>query len=92
MFYHVLRVQACVTVGLMILQYSFNFDFLETDLLLKKHWLAKYALFPSVILYWLSSSIALDNFLHKIFVVTNTAFQRHTAISLTPDPMYDSPC
>jgi hypothetical protein len=23
----------------MILQYSFNFDFLETSLLLKKHWL-----------------------------------------------------
>ena len=32
--------QPYVTVGLMILQYSFNFDFLETSLLLKKHWLA----------------------------------------------------
>jgi hypothetical protein len=26
--------QACVTVGLIILQYNFNFDFLETNLLL----------------------------------------------------------
>jgi hypothetical protein len=32
--------QMYVTVGLMILQYNFNFDFLETNLLLKKNWLA----------------------------------------------------
>jgi len=32
--------QPYVTVGLMILQYNFNFDFLETSLLLKKNWLA----------------------------------------------------
>jgi hypothetical protein len=35
--------QPSVTVGLMILQYSFNFDFLETNLLLKKNWLAQCA-------------------------------------------------
>ena len=29
-----------VDIGLMIIQYNFNFDFLETNLLLKKHWLA----------------------------------------------------
>jgi hypothetical protein len=29
--------QAYVTVGLIILQYNFNFDFLETNLLLKKN-------------------------------------------------------
>ena len=34
--------QPYVTVGLMILQYSFNFFFLETSLLLKEHWLALY--------------------------------------------------
>ena len=32
--------QACVTIGHIILQYSFNFDFLETNLLLKRNWLA----------------------------------------------------
>jgi uncharacterized protein YcsI (UPF0317 family) len=32
--------QPYVTAGLVILQYSFNFDFLETKLLLKKNWLA----------------------------------------------------
>ena len=30
--------QANVTIGLIILQYSFNFDFLETNLLLKRNW------------------------------------------------------
>jgi hypothetical protein len=54
--------QAYVTTGLMILQYNFNFDFLETNLLLKKNWLAKYASFPSVILRWISSSIELTRF------------------------------
>jgi len=28
-----------VSTGLIILQYNFNFDFLETNLLLKKNWL-----------------------------------------------------
>jgi len=32
--------QAYVTIGLIILQYNFSFDFLETSLLLKKNWLA----------------------------------------------------
>jgi hypothetical protein len=30
---------ANVTIGLIILQYNFNFDFLVTNLLLKKNWL-----------------------------------------------------
>jgi hypothetical protein len=31
--------QPYVTVGLIILQYNFNFDFLETNILLKRNWL-----------------------------------------------------
>jgi len=31
--------RAYVTIGLIILQYNFNFDFLETNRLLKKNWL-----------------------------------------------------
>jgi hypothetical protein len=45
-----------VTVGLIILQYNFNLDFLQTNLLLKRNWLPQYALFPRVILCWISST------------------------------------
>ena len=38
--------QPSVAVGLMILQYSFNFDFLETYLLLKKNWFGADHSFP----------------------------------------------
>jgi hypothetical protein len=46
--------QAYVTNGLITLQYKIIFNLLETNLLLKRNWLAWYALFPSVILFRIS--------------------------------------
>ena len=53
--------QPYVTVGLIMLQYNFIFNFLETNLLLKRNWLAWYALFPSVILFRTTANLPTTN-------------------------------